>query len=291
MYHCKWEPVSRNNQSLPTTPNPSTPPRLSKQKSKIPSLLLQPGTPRQMVPLGSPRWSPRLTSTNSSSSFPTTNNRNSVRQLLSAKLEASKFSGTQAVQVNGIGANSNRQRIYFIGGKSSTATEVNAPLDILALDMDEAYLGSETSTVAWRKIVIKGSGPGEKCVPRLGHVAVTLHARLKETHLDRFENQLQRVQEGKSSEGKESKRDDGDGRGGNQSLGKYIYVFGGEPSIKNSNANVSELLNDMYRMLVWRVHDREPEAVGRWEKVIYNIENDAKTTMQEDGIPCVRMGS
>ena len=280
MYHCKWEPVSRNNQSLPTTstPNTSTPPRLSKQKSKIPSLLLQPGTPRQMVPLGSPRWSPRLTSTTSSSSFPTTNNRNSVRQLLSAKLEASKFSGTQAVQVNGIGANSNRQRIYFIGGKSSTATEVNAPLDILALDMDEAYLGSETSTVAWRKIVIKGSGPGEKCVPRLGHVAVTLHARLKETHLDRFENQLQRVQEGKSNGRKESKRedDDGEGRGRNQSLGKYIYIFGGEPSIKNNSSgfgNVSNLLNDMYRMLVWRVHDREPEAVGRWEQVIYNIED------------------
>ena len=167
MYHCKWEPVSRNNQSLPTTatPNPSTPPRLSKHKSKIPSLLLLPGTPRQMVPLGSPRWSPRLTSTNSSSSFPTTNNRNSVRQLLSAKLEASKFSGTQAVQVNGIGANSNRQRIYFIGGKSSTATEVNAPLDILALDMDEAYLGSETSTVAWRKMLIHDDGYNH-CVPR-----------------------------------------------------------------------------------------------------------------------------
>ena len=280
MYHCKWEPVSRNNQSLPTTttPNPSTPPRLSKQKSKIPSLLLQPGTPRQMVPLGSPRWSPRLTATTSSSSFPTTNNRNSVRQLLSAKLEASKFSGTQAVQVNGIGANSNRQRIYFIGGKSSTATEVNAPLDILALDMDEAYLGSETSTVAWRKMVIKGSGPGEKCVPRTGHVAISLNARLKETHLDRFENQLQRVQEGKSNGRKESKRedDDGEGRGRNQSLGKYIYIFGGEPSIKNNSSgfgNVSNLLNDMYRMLVWRVHDREPEAVGRWEQVIYNIED------------------
>ena len=169
MYHCKWEPVSRNNQSLPTTPNPSTPPRLSKQKSKIPSLLLQPGTPRQMVPLGSPRWSPRLTATNSSS-FSTSNrnnnnNRNSVRQLLSAKLEASRSSGTQAVQVSGTAANSNRQRIYFIGGKSSTATEVNAPLDILALDMDEAYLGSETSTVAWRKMLIQDDGYNH-CVPR-----------------------------------------------------------------------------------------------------------------------------
>ena len=143
--------------------------------------------------------------------------------------------------------------------------------------MDEAYLGQdvETSTVAWRKIVIKDGK--SHCVPRTGHVAISLNARLKETHLDRFENQLQRVQEGKRREKKESKReDDGDGRGRNQSLGKYIYIFGGEPSIKNNSSgfgNVSNLLNDMYRMLVWRVHDREPEAVGRWEKVIYNIED------------------
>ena len=109
-------------------------------------------------------------------------------------------------------------------------------------------------------------------------MAIGLTARLKETHLDRFENQLQRVQEGKSNGRKESKRedDDGEGRGRNQSLGKYIYIFGGEPSIKNNSSgfgNVSNLLNDMYRMLVWRVHDREPEAVGRWEQVIYNIED------------------
>ena len=91
-----------------------------------------------------------------------------------------------------------RQRIFFVGGKSgsATTTEANAPMDVLALDIDEAVLGSEPDPVVWRRFMTKDSYQGH-CAPRVGHVSTCLQAPLTETYLDAFEHTLR----GKSMHG------------------------------------------------------------------------------------------
>ena len=62
-------------------------------------------------------------------------------------------------------------------------------MDVLALDIDEAVLGSEPDPVVWRRFLAKDSYQGH-CAPRVGHVSTCLQAPLTKTHLDAFEHTL-----------------------------------------------------------------------------------------------------
>jgi hypothetical protein len=89
--------------------------------------------------------------------------RGSLRAMLSSGAPVVHTSGVASVQMtNG----SHRQRIYFIGGKSSkssttsTSKETNerqqqAPLDVLALDVDESLLSNNVDT-----FTVTGNGTG-----------------------------------------------------------------------------------------------------------------------------------
>jgi hypothetical protein len=273
-FRVRWEPVSRHssmkNAREKTTKkkkiNPSDTlktPSSSSTRTTRPSLLstnstptrlhLTKGTPRTMVPLGSPRWSPRL---NTSKENANATRYASSQSLLTEKAPTVYASGVSSVQVDN---GSERQRIYFIGGKSTTMKEPNAPLDILALDIDEPILGSECEPVVWRRFIAKDSYVGH-CSPRVGHVSVCLESTLKETHLDRFEKNLNAGEKHAALESKYG-ADTIAAASTSDNYGKFIYVFGGEL------LDESYMLNDMFRILVWRKSDREPEGVGRWEKV------------------------
>ena len=132
-YHVRWEPVSRsapthkkqitsikpqsNDDENMRTPTVPSRPRKLLGKSKIPTINITPGPPRTMLPLGSPRWSPRLhpSKARSTSALPSSA---SVSQLLSSAPPVRPFAGVRPVQVDNGGV---RQRMFFVGGKASSS--------------------------------------------------------------------------------------------------------------------------------------------------------------------------
>ena len=192
-----------------------------------------------------------------------------------------------------------RQRMFFVGGKASSGgssgsggdaarSDDNATLDVLALDVDEALLGSSAADVRWRQFLTRDSYQGH-CSKRSGHVACSLLSEERRTNLDVFEETLSTLtqlneQRGESKEkGSSSKEEEGSkesdldaaaaaavaaaAAASRSQQSHFIYVFCGEEA--TSGGRKKKLLNDMYRIMVWRQSDREPESIGRWEKVAY----------------------
>jgi len=175
--------------------------------------------------------------------------------------------------------------MFFVGGKASSGgssgsgsgggdaarSDDNATLDVLALDVDEALLGSSAADVRWRRFLTRDSYQGH-CSKRSGHVACSMLSEERRTNLDFFEETLStstkinKTRGESKEEGSSSKEEEGT-KESDRSLSHFIYVFGGEEAI--SGGRKKKLLNDMYRIMVWRQSDREPESIGRWEKVAY----------------------